>query len=204
MVRRMRIQRLFPVVGASVQLSGKAFQQTIEKNWSPICPKPPTTREKAHADIYLFSRFLDPHEIVQCSRSGQCSSFVSTNHTAFFTRFKRSHLLESIHLGTNAVRVSESLFGAIFHGLRISSNKQREYLNVPYLFESAYPYEIKYVATKPLSLPISRQKSKFVYTSGLSFVDGNLVVAYNVDDATSSYYIGTVDSIFGDVTAIVE
>ena len=203
-VRRMRIQRLFPDIGASVQLSGKAFTQTIEKNWSPIGPKPTTPRDKTPADMYLFSRFLDPHEIVQCSRMGQCSPLVSTNHTAFFARFKRTHMLDTIHLGTNAVRVSEKLFGAIFHGLRLSSNGQREYLNLPYLFESAHPYAVKYVAAKPLSLPISRQKSKFVYTSGLSFVDGDLVVAYNVDDATSSYYIGSVDSIFGDVIAVIE
>ena len=192
----MHIQRLFPSLTGPVLLAGLQNQGDIEKNWSPIGPYFDSTGEET--GDYLFSRFVDPHEILRCNAVGACVVAATTNHSIFFNRFVKTHLIDKLHLGTNAVRVSEQYYGAIFHGRRKRRGEQsfRSYLNFPYLFDAHPPYSIRYVAIKPLNLVLSDPTRQFKFSTGLSFIDGRLVVSYGVNDKACNFFMDDVNSIF--------
>ena len=122
----------------------------------------------------------------------------STNHTAFFDRFKKTHLIDNLHLATNAVRLSESYYGAIFHGQRKDPTPilTRSNLDFPYLFSAYPPYKIAFVAIAPLNLPFPDPTRQFKFSSGLSFIDGRLVVSYGINDSASRFFVDTVENIF--------
>ena len=195
-IRAMHIQRLFPSLTGPVLLSGLQNQGDIEKNWSPIGPHTDSTG-RVNGD-YLFSRFVDPHEILRCNAVGACVVAATTNHSIFFNRFVKTHLIDKLHLGTNAVRVSEQYYGAIFHGVQYhpTAGLIRNYMDFPYLFDAQPPYEIRYVASKPLVLPVENPNRQFAYSTGLSFIDGRLVVSYGVNDKSCNFFVDDVDSIF--------
>ena len=195
--RDMWVQRLFPKLSEPVELVGEIFLggSVLEKNWSPI--------DKHHeTDDYLFSRFVNPHEVWRCSRTGACGVISTTDRTPFFDQLKAEYKLKSIHLGTNAVRVSDQYYGAIFHGL-VAGHSPTAYLNFPYFISTNPPYEIVCVSAKPLHLPM-REYAPYLsaFSSGLAFVDGRLVIAYGIIDISSNLYVDTVDSVVKDMVRI--
>ena len=205
--RGMWIHRLFPTQTEPVFLTGFPSPQWYEKNWAPVGPYQGII-DDCDDDEYLFTRFVEPHEVLRCNRAGNCKVAGSTSHAAFFERYKKTHLLRSLHLGTNAVRVSEKYYGAIFHGVQFTPGEYPKYQEIPYLFEAEAPYEIKYVTVKPLDLPRNvdgRDPSQmYTFSTGLTFVDGKLVVSYGIADNYSRFYVTTVDAVFGNLVALVE
>ena len=199
--RRMKLQRLFPSVLDPVDLV--IPQPNLkEKNWAPIGPNDNNDEE------FLFARFIDPHEILSCRRDGACQTVATTNHSVFFERFKKTHLSRALHLGTNVVRINDAYYGGIFHALQGGGfgehSGQRRYLNIPYLFDAHHPYEIKWVSARPLNLPTEPSARGFVFSTGLSFINDRLVIGYGVNDKSPSYFVDTVQSIFGNMGALVE
>ena len=100
----------------------------VEKNWSPIGDDSNTPGN------FLFSRYIEPHQILSCSPSGACHVvglclthirsepiiFVhllaaSTSNDEFFDNFMRAHGAGAIHLGTNAVRLSPTRYLSVLH-----------------------------------------------------------------------------------------
>ena len=193
--RRMFAQMVLPVVGGIVMLD-IGSSELKEKNWAPI--------GNISANEYLYSRFVDPHELVACNRAGRCRTAATTNRTEFFARFKSTHMVDEIHLGTNAVRVSDQYYGAILHAVQKETKHLRRYLNIPYLFDAVHPWSIRRVAPHPLNLPTAPYRSRFAFSTGLAYVDGRLVVSYNIDDKTSSFFVTTADEVFANTVAVVQ
>jgi hypothetical protein len=114
----MHFQRIFPSELPAVQMISSMYTELnlehIEKNWSPIGEDHNSTERPLP---YLFSRSLDPHLIMQCSRLGRCLDIATTNNKALFDEVYRQHELTSIQLGSNAIRLNESTFGAIVNGV---------------------------------------------------------------------------------------
>ena len=195
-MRRMFVRRLFPQITDPVQLSTPNALNAIEKNWSPIGPH--VDHEGKETGDFLVSRYVNPHEVYRCRPDGHCITIASTNHSEFFHRFVKTHLIDNLHLATNAVRMSESHYGAIFHGQRkdISPILTRNNLDFPYLFSAYPPYAITHVAVKPLNLPFPEPSRQFKFSTGLTFIDGRLVVSYGINDSMNRFFVDTVENIF--------
>ena len=153
--RVMYVQPVMPKPLPPVQLLAPDIIQAsrTEKNWSPLGE---VWNPRTACFDYLFSRFVDPHQVLQCDKEGRCHQVAKSRNASFFQRLKGKHSLYAIHLGTNAVRVSARhygaqiapiaqivitehllLSGAIFHGLR-STDRGRTYQHFPYLIDVCY------------------------------------------------------------------
>ena len=109
------------------------------------------------------------------------------------------------------MRICDEYYGAIFHLLSVNPDGTRVYLNIPYLFEAGPPWQIKHIRSVPLKLPLNQtnehgqeRNGMFVFTSGLAFVDGRLVVSYNLADSSASFYVDTVPVVFSELIEVVE
>ena len=204
-MKRMYIRQLWPVLTTAVQLHSTTLDITDdapEKNWSPVGTV--LNSHTSQSDM-LLARYVEPHQIVQCSRAGECVQAAVTSRRRFFAALKEKWSLTSIHLGTNAVRVNDTYHGAIFHGLRKSSGN-RHYFNFAYMFLARPPYTIARVANRPLTLPRTANGDafRFCFTTGLTYVDGRLVVSYGYNDNESMFYITTAEELFADMKVTLE
>ena len=196
--RRMHVQRVFPSISAPVQLRPwhHPHGQQWEKNWAPI------SEVASHNGIsdYLFARFLEPHQILQCNHLGKCKEAASTSQKAYFESLKaRNNCSIAFHLGTNAVRINETHFGAIMH-----QGCQQKYFNFPYLFEAKHPWSVAAVSTQPMDIQsvLPKDLASHVFVSGLSFVDGRLVVAYGDSNQEPRFVLLSVNEVFGAMDRI--
>lgn len=81
-IRCMKVQRIFPIFGPVIDLDIVGRLQRIEKNWCPIVHD--------HQN-FLFSRRVEPHEVVSCSTvNGTCTSLANSSSNEFFAKFKES------------------------------------------------------------------------------------------------------------------
>ena len=199
---QMYIRQIKPVLSTPVQLRAPGIINgtTWEKNWAPIDI---IVNATTGATDYLFSRFIEPHQIMQCSKAGVCTEVASTSHSEFFDDVLTRHQMKHYHLGTNAVRLSDEHYGAIFHVMTPGGKHSRKYHQIPYMFQARYPWSIVAVSRDPLKLPRSvGVPFHYHFASGLAFVDGKLVVSYGCDDERSKFFITSAEHVFGDMHAI--
>ena len=194
--KRMHIRAVLPHLLPPVQLRlpDIAASRAPEKNWCALGPA-------NTAGTYLFARFAEPHQVLECRRDGACHVVATTSRAAFFTSLRRRHQLTSIHLGTNAVRVDSVHFGAILHGVVARPGQPRRYLNLPYLVQASHPFAITRVATHALRLPRPADNTtlKFHFTTGLTFVDGRLLVSYGYNDVRPMFLLTSVEALFSNL-----
>ena len=197
----MAVQRVLPVASATaVRLNLKAWV-TSEHQWIPIDQVSNTYT--GHAD-YLFARSIEPHQIVQCSHDGQCTEAAVTSHATFFEQLSGQHQRVTFGLGSNAVRVSNEHYGAILSGVRGAWN-ERKYVHFAYLFEAKYPWTIVEISRQPLSILPEPKCHKYIPTlcmtlvTGLTFVDGKLVISYSESDYDPKFFVSTVADVFRDM-----
>ena len=193
----MHIQRILPSIGPPIQLQAPVivFGDTWEKNW---CPIDSIVNRNTGSTDFLFARFVEPHQILQCNESGFCFEAASTSRKQYFQDLLSRHQLEAVHLGTNAVRISQKYYGAIFHVMRHGRLAERKYVLVPYVFEAKWPWSIVRVARTPLTLPTPTDDPnlQLTFASGLSFLDGRLIVSYGYMDKEPMFYSTTVERLF--------
>ena len=152
---------------------------------------------------YLFARFVEPHQVLQCNKSGFCFERASTSNKAYFDALVRRHKLEGIHLATNAVRLSDHRFGALMHVMRKGDRDTRRYMSIAYIFQAQHPHAIVSVSRKPLHLPKPKGVPfHFFFTSALCWMDGRLLISYGFDDVEPRFYLATADEVFGDMEPI--
>ena len=112
--------------------------------------------------------------------------------------FKAKNDLKAIHLGTNAVRINSQYYLAIFHALRTCCI--RSYADYPYLVRASPPYDIVKVSRSPLKYePTQGGGFRFLFSSGLAFVDGRLVISYGYDDHHPNFHITSVEELTADM-----
>jgi hypothetical protein len=207
------IQEVFPRVSDLLMLrhaTEAQYNMCYEKNWSPIGPA--KAGSVAYEDGFLFAYSVQPHHVMKCYLTGACYTMASTDSSAILKYYQQLHahipkgIEGKMHLGTNAVRLSDTHYGSLFHFIIARESPLRnKYHVVPYIFESSEPYRIVKVALKPLVLPEPDGRNcSFVFAPGLTFVQGRLVVMYTCTDATVSMYLDSVDGIFGHDMADVE
>ena len=199
----MTVQRVFPSATPAVELRFTA--STAERQWIPIdqIANPNT----GNVD-YLFARNTEPHQIVQCSHDGLCVEAASTSHSMFFfNKFKTHYDGLRLFEGSNAVRVSDKFYGAILNKKSAASKKVAHFA---YLFEAKHPWSIVKVSKQALNiLPAPKchpQDSALCIThvTGLTFVDGKLVISYSESEFNSKFYISTVEAVFSDMEDVVD
>lgn len=193
-IQNMKTQRLFPIPGAVIDL--ELVDRTMErkeKNWAPFGP--------SEAGGYLFSRTVDPHEVVDCGRNGSCTVAASSNATSFFARLKRIHNLKALHLGTNGILLPQKRWHiGIFHG--VTDTAARTYLNFVYVFDVAPPYRIIGVADAPLDLPLGSVGSGMVFTTNLAWAGDKIVIGYGVKDRTASFHVTDAKTLLAGVNEV--
>eukprot|EP00041_Stephanoeca_diplocostata_P026844 m.731275 g.731275 ORF g.731275 m.731275 type:complete len:454 (-) comp23057_c0_seq28:2979-4340(-) len=193
-IRCMKIQQIFPVIGRVVDLDITGDMQRIEKNWSPIV---------AENGTYLFSRYVEPHQVIRCTiSSGRCTNVAHSRNTDFFTSFKEFWKIKDIHLGTNAVKLPTGKYLAIFHGL--SAVSSRSYLNFAYTFAAHPPWKIEGVAATPLELPNGPITSgAFVFSTNIVLLNATqAIISYTVKDRTASFASMAVADILRNIKSI--
>eukprot|EP00035_Acanthoeca_spectabilis_P030551 m.9828 g.9828 ORF g.9828 m.9828 type:complete len:453 (-) comp4237_c0_seq1:94-1452(-) len=188
-VRNMKILRIFPKPGLAIDLETNDTGR-IEKNWAPIAPSP-------SGEHYFFSRRVEPFEILNCGKNGQCTQISNNSKQDAFAPFLKKWRLKALHLGTNAVKLPSGLYIAILHG--ISAVSARTYLNFVYVFKSAPEWTIVGVGANPLDLPTGSIIGGFVWTSNLVWMGDRLVVCYTVKDRTSNFWITNTSSLLSDI-----
>ena len=196
--RRMCVQRLFPPTSDLVCLPPPPNHfQIQEKNWAAIGE---VHNASAGRTDFLFARFVEPHQILQCTRDGQCEERASTSGKSFFDVLKQRFGYGGFHLGTNAVRIAGDRFLAVLHGTKFEYNDGRvpAYGDHFYVFEAVYPWRIVQVSAKPMQLP-RPPGFRFRFTSGLTFVDGQLLLTYGVNDHESWFHITSVAEALSDM-----
>ena len=167
------------------------------------CPIGEIWNNKTGAVDYLFARFIEPHQVLQCNKAGHCFEVASTSNAAYFDALVEKHQLEGIHLATNAVRISRRHYGALMHVMRKGKRDERQYMSIPYLIEAKHPYAIVGVGRKPLELPKPEGVPfHFFFTNALNWVDGKLLISYGFDDIEPRFYLATVDEVFGNIEPI--
>ena len=206
-MRQMYIQRILPRIGTATPLSHRRLDR-VEKNWAPISPAwQPSTSAPVAADEFLFARFIEPHEIVSCTRYGECRSVATSSQQRAFDGLVKKYGFESVHLGTNAIRVTDTLYGAILHAVNGTDTKYKSYKNIAYLFSAEPPYGIEHVASDPVALPAEKafeHRHRMVFTCGLAYVEGHVVISYTVNDQTPLYITTTLGELFRNMVPIDE
>jgi hypothetical protein len=210
--RAIYIQQVFPAHTAPVMFRHSTeakFNMCVEKNWIPIGP---TNDSNVHYNQgFLFAYSVQPFHVIRCFLTGRCHTVSSTDNLAIPHYYQQlyAHIPNGrearLTLGTNAVRLSDKYYGAIFP-LKIArpAPQRAIYHSVPFIFEATHPFAIVKAALKPLELPEpdNGHKCSFIYTTGLSFVQGRLAVMYTCDDKTASIFVDTADNIFRDMIDI--
>ena len=210
--RQMHMQRVLPTPLPSIPLSPpggpdphkppdyQGIRKRWEKNWVAIGPTGTSIDDN---DDYLFARRLEPHEIFRCSRQGTCRNESATSHEAFFQSLLSQYQYIEFHLGTNAVRVSATHYGAIMHGVTHPPKKRKHYDKWPYLFRAEAPYEIEQIASRPLELALPPGlPDDTVYANSLTFVDGLLVLSYSVENESICMHVDKADTVFKDMVPV--
>ena len=203
--RRMYIQRVFPApahdrLPLTVADDDSIQLKSYEKNWTPIGE---VHNAVTNSSDYLFARFVEPHQILQCNRKAECSVAASRSNKAYFDELKKRHSYNAFHLGTNAVRINDSHYLALFHGLK----RMPEHDNAPYygdhfyVFESASPWSIVRVSRSPLRIEPS-PGFQFSFTNGLAYVDGRLAISYGVNDLEAWVQVITLEQALHDMDAL--
>ena len=199
---QMYVQAVLPEIGPAVQLRLKGIGEATsrEKNWSPI-DEIVDNRTASGETNFLFSRSVEPHEVLQCSKAGQCESIASSSRKQYFSSLMWKYKMLSMHLGSNAVRIDEWHYGAIFHAMHRPEHDplRPTYLNFFYLFQDQYPYTITHVSKQPLAMLSATYHQDggrhFEFVSGLSFVDGYLLISYGFDDMQARFHLVTVTEL---------
>ena len=193
------VQRVLPSVAQAVEMQVSQSQLLSEHHrWTPIDQ---THNASTGRSDYLFASSIEPHQIVQCSRDGQCAEAAVTSHATFMKQFSDQHDGLTLKVGSNAVRVSEMHYGAILnaeHGTYPDQTMQ----HFAYMFEAKHPWPIVKVSKRPLPTPACQAGKPALCiwkVTGLTFVDGKLVVSYSQGDADTKVHISTVDEIFADM-----
>lgn len=134
--------------------------------------------------LYLFARFIEPFEIIACWKNGSCFELATSSSQLFFSTLKQENNYNDFHLATNAIRVSESPYCAIFHALRLPAEFSiagRFYAAYVYFFQAKPSYAIEYVSHTPLQLSkvglIPQLQDALVRISSLTWVDGRIAFA---------------------------
>ena len=101
---------------------------------------------------YLFSCSVHPHQIISCSTTGNCyviglfgcrifilvhprfSCLATSRESSVFTGFLEKYRIHDIRLRTNAVKVSEAHFLAIFHVANKRSLESRQIIYDKYAY----------------------------------------------------------------------
>ena len=197
LINVMVVQRIFPShSAATVELHVGA--ETSAHQWMPIGHITTSTSE------YVFARSIEPHQIVQCRHDGRCVEVASTSHQQYFlSRFKIHHDGLRLHGGTNAVRVSDRHYGAILN----KEHGNETFAQYAYLFQATHPWTIVSVGRQPLRFLTTTSCARSACTShmtGMSYVDGKLVISYSEGEANPKYYISSVDEVFADMEDVVD
>lgn len=122
-VRGMKIQRLFPTVGVMVDLdlgSDDQMQRT-EKNWSPIIAN--------GSQYYLFSRQIEPHEIVRCNTDGGCQKIAGSSNIDYFDKFKATWAISVSERHTECP-LAIFMYAILMRAFRLYSYMQYSYNDV--------------------------------------------------------------------------
>ena len=207
--RALYIQQVFPAYTPPIMLrhtTGPQFNMCIEKDWSPIGPAKEHSVD--YAEGFLFAYSIEPtHRVIRCHLTGSCETVASTDSSAILKSYQQLFSMDKyshagkIKLGTNAVRIDQSYYGSILHFVIPHFPPMNPvYHNIPYIFESNFPYRITKVAIKSFEFPSpDNMTCGFMYATGLTFVQGKLGVTYTCEESTASLYLGTVDGIFQDM-----
>eukprot|EP00730_Choanoeca_flexa_P019549 TRINITY_DN9555_c0_g2_i3.p1 TRINITY_DN9555_c0_g2~~TRINITY_DN9555_c0_g2_i3.p1 ORF type:complete len:411 (+),score=26.62 TRINITY_DN9555_c0_g2_i3:3-1235(+) len=170
-----------------LSLEGKEMS-FIEKNWAPMMFRSP--------DVLRLSRFLEPHEVVDCNiTSGQCLTVAMTSFSSFFRPHMAKYGYQRLHLGSNYIRADDRYYMAIAHAIMPNSpDYRRNYAALVYLVTADAPHRVVAVSNDPIQLPQRRVKG-FVYVSSLFREGDTVVIGYNVNDETASLAWTTIDAL---------
>lgn len=104
-------------------------------------------------------------------------------------------------MGTNAVRLPDGRFLAMFHGLALVGG--RRYYNVFYTFAGPEDnFRIQAVAREPHELPLGNTTQGFAFSTSLLLVSDRVVVGYNVKDRTCSFVVLSLSDILATLQPI--
>ena len=171
------------------------FVDGFEKNWSPIGPA-----GQHEPDMYLFATYVEPHEIVQCHMgTGKCDVIASTSIKHMVSALLEKHNRTGVHLATNAIRLSNGQYGALMHLVR----HPLMYTVVAYVFSATHPYAITRVGREAIQLPYPNSvRGSILYSVGLMYVDGRVVVSYSIDDAIGAYLVTDESHLFSNMVEV--
>ena len=116
--------------------------------------------------------------------------------------------LQMFHLATNAVRIDDTHYGALFHGRIVGPAPlyHVKFFIFPYLFEHKHPWRITAIGNTPMTMPVPEghyvDEHSMIYACGLKYVDGRLVVLYSVDDQTASFFVTSVEDVFANMDQV--
>ena len=153
---------------------------------------------------YLFTRSIEPHQIIQCSHDGQCIEAAITSHATYFKQLSERRGGLAFKAASNAVRVNDKYYGAIVSGVPYDKASGVTVQHYAYMFEAKHPWSIVKVARQPLQLPTPIcQKHRIcqAHVTGLTFVDGKLVISYHSESELDNlkFMISAYDVIFSDM-----
>ena len=204
----MTVQRIFTAMPMteSVDLHMQTDSQHKEHHshqWIPI----DQTRNINTGQIdFLFAQSIEQHQIAQCSHVGLCFKAAMTSNTMIFGKLKAQFGNNlQFQLGTNAVRVNETCFGAI---LNAENGKDKKMLHFAYLFQAQHPWAIVGLGSKPLDIlpkPACHPADPSLCVTrvtGLTFVDGKLVISYSESEFKPKFFIVTVEELFENLNHI--
>ncbi|EDQ85248.1 uncharacterized protein MONBRDRAFT_29395 [Monosiga brevicollis MX1] len=172
-VRRiMKVQQVYPRLLEPVDLVYSGTTKT-EKNWSPL-------RFDTKANEMLFSRFIEPHQVMGCQlQTGVCHEVATFESQHILADVKRAVKIESFHLATNTVPLSPTEHVGILHG-RTSSFGY--YVPLPYIVEVVPPFRVLGMARQKLRLPQESDSSRVYMHSLFQLNATHLILGYNVGD----------------------
>jgi hypothetical protein len=178
--RQMLIWQVFPSIRSPVALSAvdnSVWELHDQKNW---CALMPISTE------YLFSRTVDPHDIVACTRTGACRPYASSRSSRFFSAFvqlQRHRGNAALHLGTNAIKLVSGDLLALLHIMIETPHNGRKYDNYPYIISGVYPHRILAVSRTPFTIPSEMMSNRsFLFTVSLMKDEDRVIVQMHIDD----------------------
>eukprot|EP00730_Choanoeca_flexa_P019550 TRINITY_DN9555_c0_g3_i1.p1 TRINITY_DN9555_c0_g3~~TRINITY_DN9555_c0_g3_i1.p1 ORF type:complete len:403 (+),score=45.89 TRINITY_DN9555_c0_g3_i1:118-1326(+) len=187
----MKIQMVMPKLGDPIDLELTGPNATeVEKNWAPMMFRSP--------DVLRLSRFLEPHEVVDCNiTSGQCLTIAMTSFSSFFRPHMAKYGYQRLHLGSNYIRVDDHYYMAIAHAHSLNERTgARRYDPLVYLIQASWPHGVVAVRNSSLALLLGSGETrwpKYTFVSSLFFNDltDSVVIGYNVGDRTASLAIAS-------------
>lgn len=162
------------------QLHWEAAAHASDRNWLLF--------QRGRATYSIFS--IEPHIVLQCSRSGRCEE----RHRTYNRHLDRRFRAHAIHGGANPLLARHaygghgSQFVSIFH----TKSTALEYDNYVYTFSATPPFQVLSLARNPLTL--RGQRVRFV--TSLTFLgrhpglgEGLFGISYGSDDREGRFAI---------------